>query len=58
MATPLDRLNTISALCASTTAQRKGSKLGKGLAIFFGGLVDPGGLAGGIYAFWNQKPRR
>jgi multidrug efflux pump subunit AcrA (membrane-fusion protein) len=36
--------------------ERKGSKLGKGLAIFFGGLVVLAGLAGGIYAFWNQKP--
>jgi len=35
---------------------RKGGKLGKGLAIFFGGLVVLAGLAGGIYAFWNQKP--
>ena len=36
--------------------QRKGSKLGKGLAIFFGGLVILGGTAGAVYAFWNQKP--
>jgi len=35
---------------------RKGGKLGKGLAIFFGGLVVLAGLSGGIYAFYNQKP--
>src|SRR5437868_15036565 len=35
---------------------RKGGKLGKGLALFFGGLVVLAGLAGGIYAFYNQKP--
>jgi RND family efflux transporter MFP subunit len=36
--------------------QRSGGKLGKALAIFFGLLVVLGGLAGGIYAFWNQRP--
>src|ERR1700734_3519414 len=36
--------------------QRHGSKVGKGLAIFFGVLVILGGIAGGVYAFWNQKP--
>src|ERR1700742_1163155 len=36
--------------------QRHGSKLGKGLAIFFGVLVILAGIAGGVYAFWNQKP--
>src|SRR3989440_793445 len=35
---------------------RKGGKLGKGLAIFFGGLVVLAALSGGIYAFYNQKP--
>ena len=35
---------------------RRGGRLGKGLAIFFGGLVVLAGLGGGIYAFWNQKP--
>jgi RND family efflux transporter MFP subunit len=34
---------------------RKGGRVGKGLAIFFGGLVVLAGL-GGIYAFYNQKP--
>ena len=37
-------------------AQRKGGRLGKGLAIFFGLLVVVAGLSGGIYTFWNQKP--
>jgi HlyD family secretion protein len=36
--------------------QRKGSKLGKVLAIFFGSLVILAGIAGGVRAFWNQKP--
>ena len=36
--------------------QRRGSKVGKGLAIFFGGLVILAGIAGGVYAFWNNKP--
>jgi len=36
--------------------QRRGSKVGKGLAIFFGGLVILAGIAGGVYAFWNTKP--
>jgi RND family efflux transporter MFP subunit len=36
--------------------QRHGSKVGKGLAIFFGVLVILAGIAGGVYAFWNQKP--
>jgi RND family efflux transporter MFP subunit len=36
--------------------QRQGSKVGKGLAIFFGGLVILAGIAGGVYAFWNGKP--
>jgi HlyD family secretion protein len=35
--------------------QRKGSKLGRGLAIFFGILVILGGLSGAIYAFRGQK---
>src|SRR5256714_7784553 len=37
-------------------AQRKGGRLGKGLAIFFGLLLVLAGVSGGIYAFWNQKP--
>ena len=36
--------------------QRKGSKVGRGLAIFFGVLVILGGLSGAIYAFRGQKP--
>ena len=36
--------------------QRRGSKVGKGFAIFFGGLVILAGIAGGVYAFWNNKP--
>src|SRR5438270_918669 len=36
--------------------QRKGGRLGKTLAIFFGLLVVLAGVSGGIYAFWNQKP--
>jgi RND family efflux transporter MFP subunit len=36
--------------------QRHGSKVGKGLAIFFGCLVILAGIGGGVYAFWNSKP--
>jgi HlyD family secretion protein len=56
MATPLSTPKHDLASLRIHEGERKGSKLGKGLAIFFGGLVILGGLSGGIYAFWNQKP--
>ena len=56
MATPADApVHDLGALRIHE-GQRKGSKLGKGLAIFFGLLVVLAGVSGGIYAFWNQKP--
>jgi RND family efflux transporter MFP subunit len=57
MATPLTSTKHDLASLRIHEGQRKGSKLGKGLAIFFGLLVVSGGIAGGIYAFWNQKPQ-
>jgi HlyD family secretion protein len=56
MSTPLSSMKHDLASLRIHEAQRKGGKLGKGLAIFFGLLVALGGLAGAIYAFWNQKP--
>jgi RND family efflux transporter MFP subunit len=56
MATPLGSAQHDLGSLRIHEGQRKGSKLGKGLAIFFGGLVLLGGIAGGVYAFWNQKP--
>ena len=35
---------------------RSSSSWGKRLAIFFGLLVVLGGLSGGVFTFWNQKP--
>jgi len=56
MATPLGSAQHDLGSLRIHEGQRKGSKLGKGLAIFFGGLVLLAGIAGGVYAFWNQKP--
>src|SRR6476660_7910785 len=36
--------------------ERKGSKVGKGLAIFFGLLVILGGISAAAFTFWKQKP--
>ena len=36
--------------------QRKGSKLGKGLAIFFGLLIVLSGVGAGVYALFESKP--
>jgi HlyD family secretion protein len=57
MATPLSSPQHDLASLRIHEGQRKGSRLGRGLAIFFGALVVLGGLAGGIYAFINQKPQ-
>jgi RND family efflux transporter MFP subunit len=56
MATPLGSAQHDLGSLRIHEGQRKSSKLGKGLAIFFGGLVLLAGIAGGVYAFWNQKP--
>ncbi len=56
MATPLTSPKHDLGSLRIHEGERKGSKLGRGLAIFFGVLVVLGGLSGGIYAFWNQKP--
>ncbi len=56
MATPLGSPQHDLGSLRIHEGQRKGSKLGKGLAIFFGGLVILAGIAGGVYAVWNQKP--
>jgi HlyD family secretion protein len=56
MATPLSSPQHDLGSLRIHDTQRKGSKLGKGLAIFFGGLVILSGIAGGVYAFWNSKP--
>lgn len=54
MATPLAPQHDLGSLRIHE-GQRKGSKFGKGLAIFFGVLVILAGITGGVYAFWNQK---
>ena len=56
MATPLSPPKHDLGSLRIQDGERKGSKLGRGLAIFFGLLVVLGGLSGGIYAFWSQKP--
>jgi RND family efflux transporter MFP subunit len=56
MATPLGSAQHDLGSLRIHEGQRKGSKVGKGLAIFFGSLVILAGIAGGVYAFWNQKP--
>src|SRR5262249_45848274 len=56
MATPLSSPKHDLASLRIHEGERKGSKLGKGLAIFFGGLVIFGGLAGAVFALWKPKP--
>ena len=56
MATPLTSPKHDLASLRIHEGERKGSKLGRNLAIFFGLLVIGGGIAGAVYAFWNQKP--
>ncbi|HEY2823263.1 MAG TPA: efflux RND transporter periplasmic adaptor subunit [Candidatus Acidoferrum sp.] len=56
MATPLGSSQHDLGSLRIHDGQRKGSKVGKGLAIFFGGLIILAGIAGGVYAFWNNKP--
>ncbi|HUE43603.1 MAG TPA: efflux RND transporter periplasmic adaptor subunit [Candidatus Sulfotelmatobacter sp.] len=56
MATPLGSSQHDLGSLRIHDGQRRGSKVGKGLAIFFGGLVILAGIGGGVYAFWNQKP--
>src|SRR5215813_12582076 len=56
MATPLSSPKHDLASLRIHETERKGGKLGKGLAIFFGGLVILGGLAGAVFALWKPKP--
>jgi RND family efflux transporter MFP subunit len=56
MATPLGSSQHDLGSLRIHDGQRRGSKVGKGLAIFFGVLVILAGIAGGVYAFWNNKP--
>jgi HlyD family secretion protein len=56
MATPLNSTKHDLGSLRIQEGQRQGGTLGKRLALFFGLLVVLGGLSGGIYAFWNQKP--
>jgi HlyD family secretion protein len=56
MATPLGSSQHDLGSLRIHDGQRRGSKVGKGLAIFFGGLVIFAGIGGGVYAFWNNKP--
>jgi HlyD family secretion protein len=56
MATPLSSPKHDLASLRIHEGERKGSKLGKGLAIFFGGLVILGGISGAVFALWKPKP--
>src|SRR5882724_13688047 len=56
MATPLSSPKHDLASLHIHEGERKGSKLGKGLAIFFGVLVILGGLYGAVFALWKPKP--
>ena len=57
MATPLGSAQHDLGSLRIHEGQRKGSKVGKGLAIFFGLLVILGGLSAAAYTFfWNPKP--
>src|SRR5215470_13310192 len=56
MATPLSSPKHDLASLRIHEGERKDSKLGRGLAFFFGVFVVLAGLSGGIYGFWNQKP--
>jgi len=56
MTTPLSSPKHDLASLRIHEGERKGSKLGKGLAIFFGGLVILGGISGAVFALWKPKP--
>src|SRR5947208_15054512 len=56
MATPLSSPKHDLGSLRIHEAERKGSKLGKGLAIFFGGLVILGGISGAVFALWKPTP--
>jgi HlyD family secretion protein len=57
MATPLASPKHDLSSLRIHEGERKGSKIGKGLAIFFGLLVILGGLSAAAYTFfWNPKP--
>jgi len=56
MATPLSSPKHDLASLRIHEGERKGSKLGKGLAIFFGGLVILGGISGAVFALWKPTP--
>ncbi len=56
MATPLSAPKHDLGSLRIHEGERRGGKLGKGLAIFFGGLVILGGISGAVFAFWKQKP--
>ncbi|HXT77291.1 MAG TPA: efflux RND transporter periplasmic adaptor subunit [Candidatus Eisenbacteria bacterium] len=56
MATPLSSPKHDLASLRIHEGERKGSKLGKGLAIFFGVLVILGGISGAVFALWKPKP--
>jgi HlyD family secretion protein len=56
MATPLSSPKHDLASLRIHEGERKGSKVGKGLAIFFGLLVILGGISAAAFTFWKQKP--
>src|SRR6476646_5520251 len=56
MATPLSSPKHDLGSLRIHEAERKGGRLGKGLAIFFGGLVILGGISGAVFALWKPKP--
>ena len=56
MATPLSSPKHDLASLRIHEGERKSSKLGKGLAIFFGGLVILAGISGAVFALWKPKP--
>src|SRR5450432_2916429 len=56
MATPLTSPKHDLASLRIREGERKGGKVGKGLAIFFGLLVIGGGISAAIFTFWKQKP--
>src|SRR6476660_976718 len=56
MATPLSSPKHDLGSLRIHEAERKGGRLGKGLAIFFGGLVILGGISGAVFALWKSRP--
>jgi HlyD family secretion protein len=56
MATPLTSPKHDLASLRIHEGARKSSKVGKGLAIFFGILVILGGISAAAYTYWNSKP--